>query len=165
MRVGDLLGSGTISGPALENRGSLLELSWGGKDPLTLDTGEERSFLEDGDTRLGGDCGQQRALDFSPGQVGGDRKLAVDLHEGDVAEHPVELFKRHVWINPFWEDDIALVIEQMGADRVILGSDWPHMEGLEHPRDILEELGEIAAADREKILYANAAELNERRPL
>jgi fumarylacetoacetase len=50
MRVGDLLGSGTISGPEKENRGSLLELSWGGKEPLTLDSGEERSFLEDGDT-------------------------------------------------------------------------------------------------------------------
>jgi fumarylacetoacetase len=50
MRVGDLLGSGTISGPTKAERGSLLELSWGGKDPLTLDSGDERSFLEDGDT-------------------------------------------------------------------------------------------------------------------
>lgn len=50
MRVGDLLGSGTISGPDKDNRGSLLELSWSGQEPLTLDTGEERSFLEDGDT-------------------------------------------------------------------------------------------------------------------
>lgn len=50
MNVGDLLGSGTISGPEKANRGSLLELSWGGKEPLTLDTGEKRSFIEDGDT-------------------------------------------------------------------------------------------------------------------
>jgi fumarylacetoacetase len=50
MNVGDLLGSGTISGPERENRGSMLELSWGGKEPLTLDTGEVRNFLEDGDT-------------------------------------------------------------------------------------------------------------------
>jgi len=50
MNVGDLLGSGTISGPEKPNRGSLLELSWGGKEPVTLDTGETRSFLEDGDT-------------------------------------------------------------------------------------------------------------------
>ncbi len=50
MNVGDLLGSGTISGPTKPERGSLLELSWGGKDPLTLDTGDTRTFLEDGDT-------------------------------------------------------------------------------------------------------------------
>ncbi len=50
MNVGDLLGSGTISGPEKPARGSLLELSWGGKEPLTLDTGDARSFLEDGDT-------------------------------------------------------------------------------------------------------------------
>ncbi|MGR3760855.1 fumarylacetoacetase [Roseobacteraceae bacterium NS-SX3] len=50
MNAGDLLGSGTISGPAKESRGSLLELSWGGKEPLTLETGEERSFIEDNDT-------------------------------------------------------------------------------------------------------------------
>ncbi|MEL7124779.1 MAG: fumarylacetoacetase [Pseudomonadota bacterium] len=50
MNVGDLLGSGTISGPTKPERGSLLELSWGGKEPLTLDTGETRTFLEDGDT-------------------------------------------------------------------------------------------------------------------
>ncbi len=50
MNTGDLLGSGTISGPEKENRGSLLELSWGAKEPFTLDTGETRSFIEDGDT-------------------------------------------------------------------------------------------------------------------
>ncbi len=50
MRAGDLLGSGTISGPVKECRGSLLELSWGGKEPLNLSTGETRNFLEDGDT-------------------------------------------------------------------------------------------------------------------
>ncbi len=49
MRVGDLLGSGTISGPERENRGSLLELSWGGKEPLETGSGT-RSFIEDGDT-------------------------------------------------------------------------------------------------------------------
>ncbi len=50
MTPGDLIGSGTISGAEKHQRGSLLELSWGGKEPLTLDTGETRSFLEDGDT-------------------------------------------------------------------------------------------------------------------
>ncbi len=50
MNAGDLLGSGTISGPEKHQRGSLLELSWGGKEPITLKDGSERSFLADGDT-------------------------------------------------------------------------------------------------------------------
>ncbi|MEA2270463.1 MAG: fumarylacetoacetase [Solirubrobacteraceae bacterium] len=49
LRTGDLLGSGTISGPEREERGSLLELSWNGSEPLTLADGTQRTFLEDGD--------------------------------------------------------------------------------------------------------------------
>ena len=56
MNVGDLLGSGTISGPEKHNRGSLLELSWGGKEPFAI-TGGMRSFIEDNDTlTLRGEC-------------------------------------------------------------------------------------------------------------
>jgi predicted TIM-barrel fold metal-dependent hydrolase len=80
-------------------------------------------------------------------------------------DDPADSFREHVWINPFWEDDIEEVTRHMGADRVIVGSDWPHMEGLAHPRDILDELNGIAAADQEKILYSNVTALNERRPL
>ncbi|MEM7504373.1 MAG: fumarylacetoacetase [Pseudomonadota bacterium] len=50
MNTGDLLGSGTISGPEAHQYGSLLEMCWGGRDPLTLATGETRTFIEDGDT-------------------------------------------------------------------------------------------------------------------
>jgi fumarylacetoacetase len=50
MNVGDVLGSGTISGTTKDSRGSLLELSWGGKEPLTLKDGETRSFVQDNDT-------------------------------------------------------------------------------------------------------------------
>ena len=50
LQAGDLLGSGTLSGPKPEQGGSLLELSNGGKQALTLSNGEQRTFLEDGDT-------------------------------------------------------------------------------------------------------------------
>jgi fumarylacetoacetase len=49
LRPGDLLASGTISGPAKESRGCLLELSWRGSEPIELPNGETRRFLEDGD--------------------------------------------------------------------------------------------------------------------
>lgn len=48
-RPGDLMASGTISGPTRESRGSMLELCWGGKEPIRLSSGEERTFLRDGD--------------------------------------------------------------------------------------------------------------------
>jgi len=49
LRPGDLLASGTVSGPERENRGCLLELTWGGREPVVLPSGETRRFLEDGD--------------------------------------------------------------------------------------------------------------------
>jgi fumarylacetoacetase len=49
LRAGDLFGSGTISGAAKESRGSFLELSWNGTEPIALDDGSTRTFLEDGD--------------------------------------------------------------------------------------------------------------------
>jgi fumarylacetoacetase len=50
MNIGDLLGSGTISGPEKDQRGSLLEISWNGTEPIELPGGIKRTFLEDGDT-------------------------------------------------------------------------------------------------------------------
>jgi fumarylacetoacetase len=50
MNVGDLLGSGTISGPEKHQRGSLLEISWNGTEPVELAAGVKRTFLEDGDS-------------------------------------------------------------------------------------------------------------------
>ena len=49
MCVGDLLGSGTISGPTRDSCGSLLEITWNGRDPIAVEGGERR-FVEDGDT-------------------------------------------------------------------------------------------------------------------
>jgi fumarylacetoacetase len=49
VRTGDLYASGTVSGPAPDQRGSLIELSWGGSEPIELADGTMRTFLEDGD--------------------------------------------------------------------------------------------------------------------
>jgi fumarylacetoacetase len=49
LRTGDLFASGTVSGPHKDQRGSFIELSWGGTEPLTLADGSARTFLEDGD--------------------------------------------------------------------------------------------------------------------
>ncbi len=69
---GDLLGSGTVSGPEKDSRGCLLELTWGGKEPLQLANGEKRSFLEDGDEVIfRGYCERQGAVRIGFGECRG----------------------------------------------------------------------------------------------
>ena len=68
MNTGDLLGSGTISGEKPHQRGSLLELSWGGKEPLSIAGGITRSFIEDGDSieMSGSAKGEGYKIGFGP---------------------------------------------------------------------------------------------------
>ena len=83
---------------------------------------------------------------------------------GYYKEDPALLFKEHVWINPFWEDDVYEVEALMGSERVIFGSDWPHIEGMPQPLDYVHELSGFDAAKQRRILRENALELNEPRP-
>jgi len=84
---------------------------------------------------------------------------------GFFAEDPTELFRRHIWINPFWEDDPYEIVEHVGPDRVIFGSDWPHIEGMPKPLDYATELKDFDGATQRKILRGNAAELTVLHPI
>jgi predicted TIM-barrel fold metal-dependent hydrolase len=84
---------------------------------------------------------------------------------GYFSEDPVDTFRRHIWINPFWEDDVNEIVDLMGDDRVIFGSDWPHIEGLPEPTDWVTELQKLEPVSVRKIMGANVSELNERRPV
>jgi fumarylacetoacetase len=78
LQSGDLLGSGTLSGPAAGQGGSLLELSMGGKQHITLPNGETRTFLQDGDTvTLRGYCARAGAARIGLGEVSGTVLSAV----------------------------------------------------------------------------------------
>ncbi len=71
VRVGDLMASGTISGPTPDSCGSLLELAWGGQRPIHLADGSTRTFLLDGDTITLRGWAQKGAVRVGFGQVGG----------------------------------------------------------------------------------------------
>jgi predicted TIM-barrel fold metal-dependent hydrolase len=49
-------------------------------------------------------------------------------------EHPHEVFRRNCWVSPFWEGSVADVVQTVGWDKVMFGSDWPHPEGLAEPK-------------------------------
>jgi len=83
---------------------------------------------------------------------------------GYFGDDPIEVFRRHVWINPFWEDDLASVVEWMGAERVLFGSDWPHIEGLPEPLDYLTETKVLDDGQRRRVLHDNVRELSAARP-
>src|ERR1700712_26229 len=83
---------------------------------------------------------------------------------GYFSEDPVETFQKNIWINPFWEDDVNETAALMGTDRVVFGSDWPHIEGRPQPLDYVGELEQFSDADRRKILLTNALELTTPRP-
>jgi fumarylacetoacetase len=72
LRPGDLFGSGTLSGPTRESRGCLLELTWRGTEPLTLPSGEERRFLQNGDeVILRGHCHREGFASIGFGECRG----------------------------------------------------------------------------------------------
>ncbi|MEX0664090.1 MAG: amidohydrolase family protein [Acidimicrobiia bacterium] len=91
-------------------------------------------------------------------------KSQVRKMPGYFGDHPADSFREHVWINPFWEDDVYEVVDLMGTNRVIFGSDWPHIEGMPKPLDYVTELKELDDADQRLVLRDNALALNERRP-
>ena len=95
------------------------------------------------------------------------RKLPQQKNKlmGWFKEDPLELFKKNVWINPFWEDDPYEVAELMGVDRVVFGSDWPHIEGMPTPLDYVVELKEFGKEEQRKILLENVLQLSKPKPL
>jgi predicted TIM-barrel fold metal-dependent hydrolase len=105
----------------------------------------------------------ENGAEFLPDLFAKMRSMARKV-PGWFPEDPVELFRRHVWINPFWEDDVNRIVEWMGDDRVIFGSDWPHIEGMPSPLDYVVELKELPAEARRRILFDNVSELNVLRP-
>jgi hypothetical protein len=84
---------------------------------------------------------------------------------GYFSDDPVETLRANWWINPFWEDDVHEVARIMGTDRVLFGSDWPHIEGMPDPLNYLPELKAFSDEDQRRILLDNVTELNTPQPL
>lgn len=78
---------------------------------------------------------------------------------GWFAEPPSEVFRRQVWVSPFWEDDPVASVERIGAQRTLFGSDWPHTEGLPDPASYRDELTGLPPEAIDRVMGANALEL------
>ena len=80
------------------------------------------------------------------------------------ASDPVETFRQHVWVAPFYEDDMGILKEVLGVDRLLFGSDWPHAEGLSEPLDFALDLRryDFPEDDIRKIMQDNGRTLTVR---
>jgi predicted TIM-barrel fold metal-dependent hydrolase len=98
---------------------------------------------------------------------GADWVVPTLQHLGDLyrkmpqafLEDPVEAFTRNVYISPFHEDKLEPLIEVLGSDHLLFGSDYPHPEGLAEPLSWRQEITGIPATDVVRVMSSNLAGL------
>ncbi|MEU6563856.1 amidohydrolase family protein [Nocardia nova] len=78
---------------------------------------------------------------------------------GKLPPHPSQALAEHLWVCPFPEDDVHDLIDAIGPDHVLFGSDFPHPEGLREPRDYLPRLESCDPTVRHQVLRGNTAAL------
>ncbi len=75
------------------------------------------------------------------------------------AADPLDTVRAHVWVTPYYEDDIRKLADTIGVTQVLFGSDWPHGEGLADPASFTDELAGFAPDEVERIMRTNCTEL------
>jgi len=71
------------------------------------------------------------------------------------SRHPRDIFSKHVFVAPAYEDDMSELASEIGAERMLFGSDYPHPEGLEQPLGYLKEFSAFSTDDVKKIFHGN----------
>lgn len=79
---------------------------------------------------------------------------------GQLTERPSAIFKEHVRVAPYPEDDIPGIVDRLGhADSIVMGSDWPHAEGMAEPAEFERLLEPLSEDTIDRIMYRTADEL------
>jgi predicted TIM-barrel fold metal-dependent hydrolase len=89
------------------------------------------------------------------------RNLAIAKGKMPFAfgDDPVEQFRRQVWVAPYYEDDMALLKDLVGADRLLFGSDFPHTEGLPEPVAFVKDIPTFTPDETRRVMRDNVADL------
>ena len=74
---------------------------------------------------------------------------------GEPPGTPSEMFRRHVWVAPFFEDDMDMLKHVIGVDRLVFGSDFPHAEGLPEPTDYVKDITGFSPAEVRQVMREN----------
>ncbi|MCG8314401.1 MAG: amidohydrolase, partial [Pseudomonadales bacterium] len=71
------------------------------------------------------------------------------------SRHPHDIIRDHVWFHPHFEENVSRLVDMVGVDHIIFGSDWPHPEGLARPGDWIQALDGLSDEDKDKIMRTN----------
>ena len=91
--------------------------------------------------------------------AGGLLERSVEAFGTKMKDRPSDVFRNHVYVSPFPEEDVVGLTELIGVDRVLFGSDWPHPEGNIQPVDYIDCIQKLDPADVKKIMRDNALSL------
>ena len=91
-------------------------------------------------------------------------KKAFGTARHQFAEDPVDTFRRHVWVSPFYEDGLEELAEMIGTDKMMMGSDFPHAEGIAEPTSWVKDIAHFSTDDQRWIMRDAAIGLSVRRP-
>jgi len=86
-------------------------------------------------------------------------QLLHGQNPGMFRSNPVDQFIEHCWVAPFVEDSVPDLAKHLPVERILFGSDWPHAEGVAHPRDFFKNVEEFSIEDQRRIMVDNAREL------
>ncbi|WP_375501598.1 amidohydrolase family protein [uncultured Jatrophihabitans sp.] len=78
---------------------------------------------------------------------------------GRVDGRPSDIFKRHIYVSPYPEEDVQALVDAIGADRVLMGSDFPHPEGVAEPAELADRTKPLGEFVQRRFLRDNAYEL------
>jgi predicted TIM-barrel fold metal-dependent hydrolase len=78
---------------------------------------------------------------------------------GMFKSNPKDQFIENCWVAPFVEDSVPELATHLPVERILFGSDWPHAEGVAHPRDFFANVADFSIEDQRKIMVDNAREL------
>ena len=97
--------------------------------------------------------------DWVPSLAAGLEKAFKQRPSAFDGVDPVQQLRDHVSVSPYYEDDIRGVVDVLGVDRVLFGSDWPHAEGLAEPATFVDDLAGFDDAEIRKIMRENGLAL------
>jgi predicted TIM-barrel fold metal-dependent hydrolase len=86
-------------------------------------------------------------------------QLLHGQNPGMFKSNPVDQFIEHCWVAPFVEDSVPDLAKHLPVERILFGSDWPHAEGVGHPRDFFKNVEDFSIEDQRRIMVDNAREL------